>query len=342
MDAPPAFWAAVAGVFGAIIGSFLNVVIWRLPRGESLVSPASHCPKCGTPLRAVDNIPIVSYLLLRGRCRACKEPISPRYAIVEAVTAALFVALVLRFGPGWQALAYCLFFAALLAALVIDLEMFLIPDELNTFALGVGVALGVAGMIGGAGAARPIMGWVPPFLLGAMVCSALFVFVQLLGYALFRKEAMGDGDVKLARAIGAMLPLGQALVSFLLAIAIGAIVGLLVVLFRRKQGGAEEEPEEEVAEEAEEEHGLRGILLYGLMYVFFVDLALQFGLWVRGLMGGGAGKADAVPLAEEEEDFHPGLTHIPFGPFMVLGAFAAVFLGDRLIHWYLVWARLAQ
>src|SRR6185503_18556905 len=120
-----------AALVGLIVGSYLNVVIHRLPREESTVLPRSRCPRCGAPVRARDNLPLISFLLLRGRCRECKAPISWRYPLVEAATGALFVACLESFGLTWQAAAAAAFGAALIALAGIDLEHFLLPDAIT-------------------------------------------------------------------------------------------------------------------------------------------------------------------------------------------------------------------
>src|SRR5947208_14309635 len=125
-----AFVAAASALVGLAVGSFLNVVIYRVPRKESVVRPRSHCPGCGTQLAERDNIPVVSWVLLRGRCRTCGEPISARYPLVELGTAALFVAAALRFGLDWALPAYLVFFAALVAVSFIDLEHYIIPNRI--------------------------------------------------------------------------------------------------------------------------------------------------------------------------------------------------------------------
>lgn len=314
------------------------MVVWRLPRGESLLFPGSHCPRCQSPLSAFDNIPLLSFALLGGRCRKCRAPISWRYPAVELITACVFLAIFLQFGPTVRTLAYWLFFSALIAAFFIDLDLFLIPDELNAFALIVGVGYDAWGIASGDPAHALLWGWLPRSILGALVCTGVFVGIQWLGYALFRKEAMGDGDVKLARAIGALLPLGQALVSFLLAIAIGAVVGVGKLAWLRLRDGAptasvaSAEPEDEAGEGAEIGPGT--LLVGGLAYLFWFDLAA---LAAEKLRRG----ADRRPPEPEEDNFEAGPMHLPFGPFMVVGALLAVFTGDALIQWYLVWAHLA-
>lgn len=201
----PWFFPTVAFVFGACIGSFLNVVIYRLPKNESVVSPGSHCA-CGAPIRWYDNVPILSWLLLRGRARCCGRRFSVRYPFVELLTGLLFLACWLRYPPSVAACG-ALFVSALVAATFIDLDHMIIPD---VFTLGLG-SLGV------------ILSFVVPrlhgfhgdwFLLdatrsavaslkGLLIGSALVLWIALLAEAILKKEAMGFGDVKFVGAIGA-------------------------------------------------------------------------------------------------------------------------------------------
>jgi leader peptidase (prepilin peptidase) / N-methyltransferase len=341
---PDAYWRTVAFLFGAVIGSFLNVVIWRLPRGRNLSHPGSHCPNCNHTIRWWENIPILSFLMLRARCSGCAKPISWRYPGVELLTALLFLALVWHFGPTLQAIAYCLFAATLVAAFFIDLELFIIPEELNTFALLTGFALD-AYRISQVGAKGLLWGWLPPSILGAVVCAGVFVAIQLLGYGLFRKEAMGEGDVKLARAIGAMLPLQQALVSFFLAIAVGAVVGVAKIAWdasrgksvAKADGSADNSNVEDGSDEVDEDwipYDAKYIARSGLMYLTFADLGDQFVRFVKRLRTG----SEREPEIEDELEETP--TTIPFGPFMVLGCLLSIFVGDRLVDAYLTWSGL--
>ena len=130
-----------AALVGLVVGSFLNAVIHRLPRGQSLVRPRSRCPWCGAPIRARDNLPLVSFLLLRGRCRQCSGPIAWRYPLVELLTAAAFVACVERFGPRPEAAAAATFLALLIALAAIDIEHLLLPDSLTFPGMAAGLAL---------------------------------------------------------------------------------------------------------------------------------------------------------------------------------------------------------
>jgi leader peptidase (prepilin peptidase)/N-methyltransferase len=204
--------AAFAGVLGAAFGSFLNVVAYRLPRHESLIAPASHCPHCGTPVKPYDNIPILSWLALRGHCRSCGGPISPRYPLVEALTAALCVGAVLAHRSlATVALSVALILLVVPAALI-DLEYRIIPNRITALgavlALVLGLALDPAGeparLIAGAGAGG-------------------FLLVAALAYP----GGMGMGDVKLAGMMGLFLGAAVApalLIALLAGVALGAVV----------------------------------------------------------------------------------------------------------------------
>lgn len=208
-------WLAAA-LLGASLGSFLNVCIYRLPEGESVVKPRSRCPECGLQIAWYDNVPVLSYLLLRGRCRGCGMRISLQYPVVELVTALLWVAAVVRFGLAWQALSMAVFFTFLLGIALTDARCYIIPDEFSVGGTIIGLALafapgGVTILRSVAGAA---LGFVVLYLAGA------------LGEWWLKKPAMGGGDIKMMAMIGAFLgPLGA-----LLAIFLGALVGTVVFL----------------------------------------------------------------------------------------------------------------
>jgi len=205
--------ATFAGVLGALVGSFLNVVAYRLPRHESLMLPPSHCPRCGTSVKPYDNIPILSWLLLRGRCRSCSEPISPRYPLVEALTAALCVGAVLaHHAAAGIALSLGLILVVIPAALI-DLEHRIIPNRLTLLgaiaALVLGTALDPAG---------------EPERLIAGAAAGGFLLLAALAYP----GGMGMGDVKLAGVMG--LFLGRAVVpAILLALLAGVLFGVLLI-----------------------------------------------------------------------------------------------------------------
>lgn len=184
-----------AAVLGLLVGSFLNVVIWRVPRGESLLRPGSHCPSCGESLRWRDNVPVLSWLLLRGRCRTCQAHISPRYVVVEVLTGTLFAALALRHGPEAALPAHLYLAAVGIALAVIDIDVQRLPDALTLPSYG--VALGLLGI------AALVDGEPGQWLRAVLAMAALFTFYFLV--ALLYPAGMGFGDVKLAGLIGLYL-----------------------------------------------------------------------------------------------------------------------------------------
>ncbi len=213
--------AAFAGVLGAIFGSFLNVVVHRVPRHESVVKPASHCPRCGTPVKPYDNIPILSWLLLRGHCRSCGESISPRYPLVEAGTGVLCVGAVLvHQTASGIALSIALILIVVPAALI-DLEHRIIPNKLT--ALGAVVAIVLGTVLDPAG---------EPERLIAGISAGGFLLLAALAYP----GGMGMGDVKLAGVMG--LFLGAAVApALLIALVSGVLVGAVIIARKGAQAG---------------------------------------------------------------------------------------------------------
>lgn len=180
---------------GAIIGSFLNVCIYRLPKKASIVTPGSHCPHCGKKIRFYDNIPIVSYLILMGKCRHCKGPISLRYPVVEGLFGLLTLALFLRHGPTVPFILLLVFTAALIIITFIDLDYQIIPDSLSIPGIFVGIA---------ASFFIPLLSW-PESVVGVLVGGG-FLFLVAVGYKwVTGREGMGGGDVKLLAMLGAWL-----------------------------------------------------------------------------------------------------------------------------------------
>jgi leader peptidase (prepilin peptidase)/N-methyltransferase len=249
----------MAFIFGAVVGSFVNVLIYRLPREESIVSPRSRCPACGHPIRAIDNVPILSWLILRGRCRDCGARISPRYPLVEALSGLLAVGLVSTFGLSPESFLFFALCAALLAVVFIDLDCQIIPDAISLPGIAVGLAASLF--------LDP--GW-PGYGLASSAIGAVggggLLFLVREGYwYLRRQEGMGFGDVKLLAMIGAWLGWRAVPMVLLLGSLSGALVGI--------------------------------------------------GLMVRG--------------------GHDLKHAVPFGPFLVLGAYCYLFFGEELISWYL-------
>ena len=207
-----------AGLLGAAIGSFMNVCVHRLPHGESVVRPRSHCPSCGTDIAARDNIPILSWLLLRGRCRGCGERISLRYPLVELVSIVIWVGMALAYGPTLHALSGAVFFTLLLAIALTDARHYVIPDELSIGGLASGLALAVVTEL------TTGMPTIVSSVVGAALGFLLLLGVGLVGDWVFKKPAMGGGDMKMMAMIGAYLgPLGAILTIFL-----GALAGSLI------------------------------------------------------------------------------------------------------------------
>lgn len=249
---------AGAGILGLLIGSFLNVVVWRVPRGESVVSPPSACPACGRPIRPRDNVPVLSWLLLRGRCRDCGSPISARYPLVEAGTAALFGVTAAWVGWQWHLPAFLYLAAVSIALALIDLDVQRLPDAivLPSYLVG-GVLLAGASLLDG----NP-----DQILRAAIGMAALYALYFVL--ALVYPGGMGFGDVKLAGVLGmylAWLGWAELVVGAFLAFLLGGVVGGALMAANR------------------------------------------------------AGRK----------------TRIPFGPFMLLGAYLGMVLGRPIADWYL-------
>jgi leader peptidase (prepilin peptidase) / N-methyltransferase len=217
----------VCGLLGLAIGSFLNVVIWRVPRKLSVVRPPSHCPQCETPIRPSDNVPVLAWLLLKGKCRHCGNPIPVRYPLVEAGCGVLFAAVAARFGAEWELPAYLVLTAALLAISLIDLEHFIVPDRI-TAPLTVSSLV----LLGGAALAEGD-GW----RFGRALLGGVAFFAFLLVLNLLYPKGMGMGDVKLAFSLGLFLGWlgwGQVFLGGFLAFLLGAVVGVGLIATKIK------------------------------------------------------------------------------------------------------------
>jgi len=213
VESEPMTLVVLAALGGLLAGSFLNVVAWRLPRGESLVAPGSRCPGCAAPVRPYDNVPVLSWLLLRGRCRDCHAPISARYPLVEAASAALAVAVVLTRGGAHDLLLGLVLVALLVPVALIDLDHRLIPNSLTLVGALAALASGLATDPGG----------VPEQLIAGAAAGGF-----LLAAALARPGGMGMGDVKLAAVLGLFLG-REVAVALLVALVSGTLAGLVVI-----------------------------------------------------------------------------------------------------------------
>ena len=241
-------FAAIADVFafalGACIASFLNVVIWRVPRSESIVSPPSHCPKCNAPIRWYQNIPILSWLALRGKCANCKAPISPRYILIEALGGLLFLAVWMHYGPrqilfvpvGW------IWISLMIVGSMIDFDHKLLPDFVTVGGMILGVVCG--GLLSGLSFVfypDEDLWWklyaLNQSLLGLVFGFGLLWLIRFLGSKAFKREAMGLGDVFLMGAVGALFGPVAVLFTLILSSVFGSIVGVgMVALSKTKFG----------------------------------------------------------------------------------------------------------
>jgi leader peptidase (prepilin peptidase) / N-methyltransferase len=217
---------SAAFLLGAVIGSFLNVCIYRIPAGESIVRPRSRCGACGSPIRWYQNIPILSFLALRGRCAACGAKISWRYPLVEALTGGLFVLLLWRFGPQPFVLVLLLFAAALVTITFIDLDHQIIPDVISLPGIVVGILCSFL---------LPWVSW-SDSLLGILLGGGSLYLVAA-GYSLLSgKEGMGGGDIKLLAMIGAFLGWKAILPIVFFSSVLGTLVGVPLMLVKKADG----------------------------------------------------------------------------------------------------------
>lgn len=228
LDLPDWYIVSVAAIFGALVGSFLNVVIARVPKGLSVVRPPSRCPKCLRPIAWYENVPVISWLLLRGKCRGCDLPISIRYPLVELATSLLAVACVRQLGPTpWAAAAFA-FLAALVALTYIDLDHWLLPRRITIPFIALGAAASF--LAGGPGIASSA--------LGAAAGFAAFAVIGYVAERILKKEALGGGDLWLFAMIGAWLGAKALLPVALLASAQGAVIGSLLLFAARRRSTA--------------------------------------------------------------------------------------------------------
>ena len=217
-------------IFGLVIGSFINVLIYRIPQGKSIVSPPSACRSCGSRLALQDLIPVLSYVLLRGKCRHCAERISARYPLVELITAVIFIALFYKFGLTAPFFAFAYLMAILIAIFFIDIDHRIIPNGLVLAGLAGGFAVFVYNCI------RPMpevfadtKWWTP--LAGLLPGSAFLLIVAIVGSLLYKTDdAMGMGDVKLMAPVGMFLGWRLCLIALFISVILGGVLSLLLML----------------------------------------------------------------------------------------------------------------
>ena len=291
----------LAFLVGLIIGSFLNVCILRIPQSESIVLPASHCPKCNAAIQPYDNIPVVSWLMLGGKCRKCKARISMLYPAVELVTGLLFLVCYLAFGLSVEALKWSIFAALMVVLTVTDFRERILPDKVNFTGLVIGLVLsffvqpfdGTAAWISDRlfpfPPPEPVLGFADALLGAAAASALLWIFAE--GY--FKatgREGMGLGDVKMMAMAGAFLGVKRALLTILLGSLLGSVLGIITIL---------------------------SLYLFGYKKSIAARAAR-----IR------LGTANAIrcTLARRYQ--------LPFGTFLGAGALLVVFFGSQTLHWY--------
>jgi leader peptidase (prepilin peptidase)/N-methyltransferase len=333
-------WTWIVGFFvGAAVGSFLNVVIYRLPRGLSVHRPTySFCPECKHRLGVPDLFPLLSWLLLRGKCRHCGARVSPRYFVVELINGAIWAVVwyqvfVLGSDPLLEGhltygeataygVAYMLFASALVAAIFTDLQFYIIPDQVNAAMLAIGLGLNAA--LAWQGSPDAWMWGMPSSVAGALVGWGVLWGIALLGRLAFRKDAMGHGDIKMARGIGAVLLPVMALMSFALAVVLGAVLGIAIWFVRKSREAISTGEEED--EGPYEPESVGSLLKCGLGYLLCIDVVgLAFPRLYESWFG-------ENPYSTEDIEEGPGveLTMIPFGPYLAAGALVALMAGGWL------------
>jgi leader peptidase (prepilin peptidase)/N-methyltransferase len=207
-------------VFGTIVGSFLNVCIHRIPHGKSIIAPSSHCPRCKTPIRFYDNIPLVSFIILKGKCRKCHAPISLRYPVVEFLMGLFSLILLLRFGISTLYLIYLAFFASLTLVSFIDLSLRIIPDVISLPGIVIGLAISLL---------HPQLS-IKDSLIGVLLGGGSLYAVASVYHIITKREGMGGGDVKLLAMIGAFIGWKGVLFTILCSSFIGTVVGVTLML----------------------------------------------------------------------------------------------------------------
>lgn len=318
----------LSALAGLAIGSFLNVVIYRLPKGTFFSKARSFCPKCGAQIKAYDNIPLLSYIILKGKCRNCHEPISPRYPIIEALNCILWTVNFAVFGINWMTIIYDILVSVCIVVAMIDFDTFEIPDSSNITILLLGLITFF-----------PISGvsWQSK-LIGCVCISVPLFIVALFG-------GMGLGDVKLFFVLGLLFGWQKILVLFLISVIVGAICSVIYMVIRKKKDSGENSEDstgdgvEAENADAQEEDAANALNL---------DNSQETGSDAPESSKSDAQKEDAAIVAdasenttedkndapEEEEDDIPKGKAIPFGPFIALATLITVYLGDLIIKGY--------
>ncbi len=217
----------LAFVFGTIVGSFLNVCIYRIPKGLSIVYPPSHCPSCSAPIKPYDNVPIISFLLLRGKCRRCEAKISPRYPIVEALNGLMYALVIWRFGPGWYTPVFFAFCSALIVITFVDLDIQIIPDVITLPGIVIGLMAGSL-ILPDPFERSSLLGF-KYAVIGLASGGILFYVIAVLS-----RGGMGGGDIKMMAMIGAFAGWKSVLLTTFAGSLLGSLVGICLMVFKGK------------------------------------------------------------------------------------------------------------
>jgi leader peptidase (prepilin peptidase)/N-methyltransferase len=222
--------------FGSVVGSFLNVCIYRIPRNESIIFPGSRCPSCNNPVRPWDNIPIISYIFLGGKCRHCRKSISPRYPLVEALNALFYCALLWRYGFGWNFALYCILISALVVITFVDLDFQIIPDRITIPGIPAGLLAGSLLL------PDPFMRseqlGLAASVIGAASGFLLYLFIAELSLRILKKEGMGGGDIKMMAMVGAFLGWKAVILTTFLGSLAGSIAGIFLIALKGRGKGS--------------------------------------------------------------------------------------------------------
>ncbi|HOV33605.1 MAG TPA: prepilin peptidase [Candidatus Hydrogenedens sp.] len=369
LDSFNILFTIIAGMFGAVFGSFCNVCIYRFPKGESILRPGSHCPKCQHPIAWYDNIPLFSWLILRGKCRYCKASISIQYPLIELLTAILFMIVYLKFRFSLATIVYCLLSVGLVVVVIQDLQTWTIPDEVTLTGIILGIGVSLLGMF------FPGQGLLIRHPLeaidGVALGTLLICLMDLIVILLLKKPGMGFGDVKLLSMLGAFLGWQGVLGSLMIGSMIGSIVGFFIIgyyrLFQKGVTSAETEKMEGDNNDYYPIEPITGLFL-GLSSIYLIVRVIIFltlyqpdrlpaeiikgfsyliiafflfslliailSLWVWKKQ-----YRTTIPKASENADEEVEISlqahYIPFGPYLSLGGFIFLLFGPELISKYI-------
>jgi leader peptidase (prepilin peptidase)/N-methyltransferase len=225
-------------VFGLLIGSFLNVCIFRIPEGVSIVTPSSKCPSCGTAIKFYDNIPILSYVLLMGKCRNCRAKVSPRYPFVESLNAALYAVVLNRFGieSPWVLFVYLAFTSVLIVIFFIDLDHQIIPNGITYPGIPIAVLLGATILPDPFYRSSPL--GAETAIIGFIAGGGFFYLVAVAGKMIFKKDAMGGGDIKMMAMVGGLLGWKGVILTTFAGSLLGSIIGVTLIRVKGREWGS--------------------------------------------------------------------------------------------------------